>query len=55
MKEKSMKSNITFQLEPEDAQKLKKLAEKDNRSIASFLRNLVLDLIKKNEDEIRKS
>ena len=46
-----MKSNITFQLEPEDAKKLKKLAEKENRSIASFLRNLVLKLIKEDEEK----
>ncbi len=44
-----MKRNVTFQMNKEDIEKLKKLAEKDNRSIASFLRNVVLDLIKKNE------
>lgn len=44
-----MKRNVTFQLNKEDIEKLKELADKENRSIASFLRNIVLDLIKKNE------
>ena len=46
-----MKRNITFQLDSGDADKLKNLAEKDNRSIASFLRNLVIDLIKKTDEQ----
>lgn len=44
-----MKRNVTFQMNKDDIEKLKKLADKENRSIASFLRNIVLDLIKKNE------
>jgi len=44
-----MKKNITVQLEETDIIKVKKLAEADNRSIASYLRNVILDLIKNNE------
>ena len=41
-----MKKNVTFQLEEADIEKLKRLAANDNRSIASYLRNLVIDVIK---------
>lgn len=44
-----MKKNVTFQLEESDIEKLKQLAASDNRSIASYLRNLVIELIKDND------
>lgn len=44
-----MKKNVTFQLEESDIEKLKQLAVSDNRSIASYLRNLVIDIIKEHD------
>ena len=44
-----MKRNVTFQMNKEDIEKLKELANKENRSMASFLRNIVLELINKND------
>ena len=46
-----MKKNITFQLEEKDIEKLKKLADAENRSIASFLRNIILKIIEQHEKE----
>lgn len=46
-----MKKNITVQLEEKDIQMLKEIANADNRSIASYLRNVILDLIKNNESK----
>ena len=44
-----MKTNVTFQLEKEDIEKLKLLAKRENRSVASYLRNIVLNLIAQDE------
>lgn len=44
-----MKKNVTFQLEEEDIEKLKILADKNHRSVASFLRNIILNLIENNQ------
>ena len=45
----NMKTNVTFQLEKEDIEKLKLLAKRENRSVASYLRNIVLNLIAQDE------
>lgn len=50
-----MRRNVTFQLELEDIEKLKKLAEKDHRSIASYLRDLVLKLIEHDDKDDKTS
>lgn len=44
-----MKRNVTFQLEAEEMEKLKAAAKKENRTIASYLRNIVLKIINKEE------
>lgn len=50
-----MKKNVTFQLEEADIEKLKRLAANDNRSIASYLRNLVLELLNKTDEQRKNS
>lgn len=44
-----MKRNATFQLEEEAMEKLKTAAKEENRTIASYLRNIVLKIINKEE------
>lgn len=44
-----MKRNVTFQLEKEEIELLKKKAQEENRSIASYLRNIVLKILNEND------
>ena len=44
-----MKKNLTLQIEKTDYEKLQILASEDNRSIASFIRNLILERLNQYE------
>lgn len=48
-----MKKNITLQLDYVDYEKLQLLASNDNRSIASYIRNLVLERVNQYETDSR--
>lgn len=49
-----MKKNLTLQLDYDDYAKLQSLASKDNRSIASYIRNLILERVTQYETDSRR-